>query len=497
MADGNFVPPLKVAIIGSGFGGLGMGVSLKKARIENFAIFEKADDVGGTWRENTYPGCGCDVPSHFYSFSFERDYPWQWRYAKQPEIYAYARHVAEKYGLRPHLRLGMTLQSARFDEARALWQLQFANGEQVEAETLISAVGQLHQPAYPNIPGRESFGGVAMHSAHWNHDFDLTGKTVAVIGTGASAVQFVPEIAPKVKQMHVFQRSPGWTFPKVDSQFSKVQQWLIDHIPGVRDLDRLRIFGITELLAAAYNGNAVLEKLVTAGAKLQAKRQVKDPALRAKLTPDFAIGCKRILLTSAWLPALTRANVEVVDDGISEITATGVRTADGTLREVDAILYGTGFKATQFLTPMKVTGKGGVDLHSTWTHGADAYYGMAVAGFPNFFMLYGPNTNVGSGSIIFMLERQQRYITQLLQARARNDWATLEVKAEVQKAYADEMQRRSQGTTYSSNCQSWYKTAEGRNTNNWVGSQMEFARRLKKPDLADYVYVRRPTAVAA
>ncbi|MES0874909.1 flavin-containing monooxygenase [Sinimarinibacterium thermocellulolyticum] len=491
MADGGNGTPLKVAIIGSGFGGLGMAYSLKQSGIEHFAIFEKARDLGGTWRENTYPGCGCDVPSHFYSFSFEPHYPWAWRYAKQSEIHAYQHHVAKKYDLERHIRYGMQAIEMAFDEARALWTLRFANGETVQAQTVVSAVGQLHQPAYPNIAGRERFAGKSFHSSAWDHDFDLNGKRVAVIGTGASAVQFVPEIAPKVGRLHLFQRSPGWTFPKVEKQFSRFERWLLDTFPLIHDLDRLRIFIICELLAAAYNGNRLLAYLVTSISKLQAWWQVRDPVLRKKLRPDFPIGCKRILLSNAWLPALTRPNVEVVDDAIVEIVETGVRTADGRLREVDAIIYGTGFKATQFLTPMRVRGLGGKDLHQTWAKGAEAYYGMAVSGFPNFYMLYGPNTNVGSGSIIYMLERQQRYIARLIEAREAHGWDYLDLRAEAQAAYAAEMQRRSAGTTYSGNCQSWYKTADGRNTNNWVGSMMEFSRRLKQPVLEHYRGVAR------
>jgi cation diffusion facilitator CzcD-associated flavoprotein CzcO len=496
MADGSNSAVLKVAIIGSGFGGLGMAYSLRQSGIEHFAIFEKANDLGGTWRENTYPGCGCDVPSHFYSYSFEPHYPWAWRYGKQNEILAYQHHVAKKYDLERHIRYGMEATEMAFDETRGLWTVKFANGETVEAESVVSAVGQLHQPAYPNLPGRERFAGKTFHSAHWDHDYDLSGKRVAVIGTGASAVQFVPEIAKQVGRLDLYQRSPGWTFPKVEKKFWRWERWLLDKVPLIHDLDRLRVFIICELLAAAYNGNRPLAWLVTSISRLQAWWQVRDPVLRKKLRPDFPIGCKRILLTNAWLPALVRPNVEVIDDAIAEITESGVRSADGRLREVDAIIYGTGFKATQFLTPMRVRGLGGKDLHQTWGQGAEAYYGMAVSGFPNFYMLYGPNTNVGSGSIIFMLERQQRYIARLLKAREAHGWDYLDLRAEAQAAYAAEMQQRSAGTSYSGDCQSWYKTADGRNTNNWVGSMLEFSRRLRMPVLADYRGVTRPLSVS-
>lgn len=477
---------VKVAIIGAGFGGLGMAYSLRKAGIDSIAILEKADDLGGTWRENTYPGCGCDVPSHFYSYSFEPHYPWTWRYAKQSQILEYQHHVARKYDLERHIRYRSEVTRADFDEARSLWVLQFKDGGTLEAESVVSAVGQLHQPAYPNIRGRESFRGKTFHSSHWDHDYPLEGKTVAVIGTGASAVQFVPEIAPRVKSLKLFQRSPGWTFPKVEKQFSRFERWLLDTFPIIHDLDRLRVFIICELLAAAYNGNRPLAWLVTSVSKLQARWQLRDPALRKKLRPDFPIGCKRILLTNLWLPALSRPNVEVVDDAIAEITPTGVRTADGELREVDAIIYGTGFKATQFLTPMVVKGRGGRDLHEQWARGASAYFGMAVSGFPNFFVLYGPNTNVGSGSIIFMLEQQQNYLVRLMQQRDQRGWRSVELTEAAQSTYEQEMRTRSAGTTYAGDCQSWYKTADGINTNNWVGSMMEFRRRLAAPQMSDF-----------
>ncbi|MFA5939721.1 MAG: NAD(P)/FAD-dependent oxidoreductase [Sinimarinibacterium sp.] len=476
----------RVAIIGCGFGGVGMGYYLKQAGIDDFVILEKGNDVGGTWRENTYPGAACDIASHLYSYAFEPHFPWSNRYAPQPEILAYIRHCARKYDVLRHVRFGAEVQSAVFDQARSVWTVTLASGERIEADTVVSAVGQLHRPAIPDIKGLDSFKGKTFHSATWDHGYDLTGKKVAVIGTGASAIQFVPAIAPKVAQMHVFQRSPGWVIPKFDRQFSRFERWLLDTFPILHDLDRWRIYGITEALGYAYEGHKWAERLVTGFSKLHFWLQVRDPVLRKKLTPDYRIGCKRILLTRDWLPTMTRKNVEPVTDAVTEITPTGVRTADGKLREVDTIIWGTGFAATQFLAPMKVTGRDGLDLHANWKHGAEAYLGMAVAGFPNFFMLYGPNTNLGSGSIIFMLECQQRYVVSLLKAREQQKLASVEISPEAQAAYVDEIRERSARSTYEGGCHSWYTTADGRNTNNWIGLQTEFKRRTAEPVLAHY-----------
>ncbi len=476
----------RVAIIGAGFGGLGMAYYLKQAGIDDFVLLEKAQDVGGTWRENTYPGAACDVPSHLYSFSFENHYPWSSRYAPQPEILGYMRHCADKFRLRSHIRFGAEVAQARYDESDVCWRLSLGDGSTIEADHVVSAVGQLHRPSIPAIPGLETFQGRYFHSATWDHDHDLAGQRVAAIGTGASAIQFVPAIAPKVAKLHVFQRSPGWVIPKFDRVFSGTEQWLFRRFPVLHDVDRFRIKCLTETLARAYAGNRWIEGTVSALSRLQFKMQVRDPGLRARLKPDYPIGCKRILLTRDWLPTLMRDNVEPVTDGIQEITAGGIRTEDGREREVDTIIFGTGFAATQFLTPMRVTGRDGRDLHEDWARGAAAYLGMAVSGYPNFHVLYGPNTNLGSGSIIYMLECQQRYIVSLLQAQDEQGWSTAEVTPQAEQAWINEMRERSAGTTFEGGCQSWYVTADGVNTNNWTGTMREYRMRTATPDLAAY-----------
>jgi cation diffusion facilitator CzcD-associated flavoprotein CzcO len=486
-------PATRVAIIGAGFGGLGLLHCLKQAGFGEVTVYEKAAGLGGVWRDNTYPGAACDVPSHLYSFSFAKDYPWTHRFARQPEILAYQQDVARRFDLERHLRFHHEVLAARYDEARSVWRLTFANGQNAEAEILVSAVGQLHRPALPRIPGLDQFKGEAFHSADWRHEVPLKGRCVGVIGTGASAVQFVPEIAPEVDRLKVFQRSPGWVLPmewlspSALRPYSGFEQALKRRLPLLATLDRARIFATAELLALAYNGSALGEALIRRVCLRALRVQVPDPDLRRRLTPDFPVGCKRILLTSRWLPALSRPNVEVVSTAIERVDAEGVVTADGQHHPLDVLIYGTGFAATDFLAPMTILGRGGRDLRAGWTQGAEAYLGMTVSGFPNFFMLYGPNTNVGSGSIIFMLEQQHHYITELLKARTLNRWAAIELRPEIQAAYNTEIRQRSEGTTYAGNCQSWYKTADGRNTNNWVGTMREFRRRTRLPELGHYI----------
>ncbi|HZR37595.1 MAG TPA: NAD(P)/FAD-dependent oxidoreductase [Nevskia sp.] len=491
----------RIAIIGGGFAGLSVAYYLKRAGIESFTIYEKAASAGGVWRENTYPGAACDVPSHLYSFSFEPHYPWSRRYGGQAEILQYQRHVARKFDLERHFRFGKEVAGAEYDAARGLWKVAFASGETAEAEILVAAVGQLHRPAYPDIPGMQRFAGKAFHSARWDHGCDFHGKTVAVIGSGASAVQFVPELARQAGKLYLFQRSPGWCIPKFDRAFNGFERWLLRTFPLVYDLDRRRIFWVIEFLASSMIRRGLLSRLADAVLRLLAKglmwAQVRDPELRRKLTPDFPVGCKRTLLSNDWLRALARPNVEVVTERISEITTDGVKTADGALRDADIIVYGTGFAASQFLAPMDLKGADGQSLRALWQNGAEAYLGVGVAGFPNFFMLYGPNTNLGAGSIIYMLEAQGRYIAGCAALLRSRGLKSLEVKAEAQRRYNEEVQQRNRGTTYESGCHSWYIGPDGRNTNNWVGYMTEYGRRLKEPVLEDYTLVPAGNPVAA
>ena len=478
-----------IAIIGTGFGGLGMGYYLKKAGVTSFSIFDKAQDLGGVWRDNVYPGAACDVASHLYSFAFEPHYPWSRRYGPQKEIHAYLGHVADKYDIRRHIRFGHEVLGAEFDESRGLWTIRFANGSTHEAQVLISAVGQLNLPKVPQLPGLDQFRGHRFHSANWDHGYDFSGKTVAVIGTGPSAVQFIPAIVSRVKQLHVYQRSTSWTLPKFDGSYTRLERWLLTKLPFLHTLDRWRIYWWYEFLASALqNGSkigAVSRAVLHLAARALMRKQVSSADLRAKLTPDSPVGCKRILLSNEWLPALSRSNVEVITAPLVEATATGLRAADGQVREVDALIYGTGFAATSFLAPMDFRGLDGVSLRQKWKEGAQGYLGVAVSGFPNLFMLYGPNSNLGAGSIIFMLERQQRYLTALIREMSLRSLAWVDVSPEAQQAFNSEMIERSGNLAYTGGCTNWY-LVNGRNTNNWVGYMSEYAHRLRRPLLAHF-----------
>jgi cation diffusion facilitator CzcD-associated flavoprotein CzcO len=479
----------EIAVIGAGFAGLGMGYYLKQAGIESFTIYEKAGDLGGVWRDNTYPGAACDVASHLYSYAFEPHYPWSRRYGPQAEILDYLRHVADKHGIRPHIRFGRELAHGEFLEDRGIWRLHFTDGTTQEASAVITAVGQLNRPQIPRIAGVESFRGRAFHSARWEHDYDFRGKTVAVLGTGPSAVQFVPEIAKSAKRLYVYQRSPGWCVPKFDRPYTRLERKLIGWFPFLHDLDRIRIFWWYEFLASALQNGSRIRTLSRTVLRLAAgvlmRRQVRQAELRRKLTPDTPLGCKRILLSNDWLPALDRANVELVTAAITEIKPDGVLSADGTLRPVDAIVFGTGFAATQFLAPMEFRGLGGASLQQRWKDGAQAYLGVSVNDFPNLFMLYGPNTNLGAGSIIFMLERQQRYLAKLIAKMKTQRLVAVDASAEAMRAFNAEIAQRNEALVYQGGCNNWYLT-NGRNTNNWVGYMSEYGRRLREPLLAHF-----------
>jgi cation diffusion facilitator CzcD-associated flavoprotein CzcO len=477
--------PYRVIIIGAGFGGIGMAVALKQAGIDDFVVLERANDLGGIWRDNSYPGLSCDVPSQLYSFSFR---PWRWsrRFPPREEILAYLRMLVAENGLAPHFRFGCGVAAAEFDDSNAVWNVALDDGTALQASAIVSAVGQLGRPALPDIAGREEFAGPSWHSGQWNHDVDLAGRRVAVVGTGASAVQFVPEVAKTAGHVDVYQRTAPYVLPKADRPHGEAELSLYERLPVVRKADRLRIFLYGELLTSGF---VLSPKLLAAPMQLwrrQLRSQISDPELRAKCIPDYVMGCKRVVFSNDWYPALARPNVELITDRIDRIVPHGLVTADGTTRTADAIIYGTGFKAVEFLAPMSVTGLSGLRLTEAWRGGAQAYLGIAVTGFPNFFLLYGPNTNLGGNSIIYMLEGQIGYVLGAIQALESERLGWLDVRADVQDAFNSWVQSASRTSVWESGCHSWYTTASGRNTNNWPDHTFLYRYRVRRFDLAAY-----------
>ncbi|OBI86996.1 flavin-containing monooxygenase [Mycobacterium asiaticum] len=476
----------RVLVIGAGFGGLAAAYELSRDGLAEVTVLEKAHDIGGVWRENTYPGAACDVPSNLYSYSFARKTDWGRRYAEQPDILGYIHDTADRFGLRKLVRTGVEVTSAQFDESTATWRVTTSSGDVFEADVLVPAVGQLSRPALPNIPGLDTFAGPSFHSAQWRHDVDLAGKRVAVLGTGASAIQFVPRIRQTAGHVTVFQRSAPYVVPKVDRAYTEKHHAAFAKVPGFAAAMRGAIWETTELLGLALTRVAPLARVLQALASANLKRHIKDPVLRAKLTPDYPIGCKRVLFSSDWYPALACDNVSVETDVITEVTPTGVRTADGRLHEVDVIIYGTGFKATEFLAPMTITGRDGRDLHAEWAQGARAHLGMAVPGFPNMFLIYGPNTNLGSSSIILMMEQQAGYIRQITAELARRGMGrAFEVRRDVEEAYDAAVQSRLEHGVWTT-CDSWYRTESGRVTTNWPGLVHEYQHRTRVAAIEDY-----------
>ncbi len=476
----------EVAILGAGLGGLGLAARLKAAGRDAFVVFEQADRIGGTWRDNTYPGCACDIPSHLYWFSFDLQPDWSRLFPSQPEILREIERFVERHALADRIRLGTQVTRAVWDEDRARWRVATAAGEVAEARVLVAACGQLNRPRLPEIAGRDRFAGVAFHTARWRGDVELTGKRVACIGNGASAVQIIPEIAPRVAHLTVFQRSASYVVPRGDRAYAAAERALFATDPVARRASRETMYRYYEDRHAAMRLGSAKAAEVTAIARGHLEAQVADPVLRARLWPDYPIGCKRILISDDFYPALQRPNVELVTERIARIEPAGIRTADGRLHELDVIIYATGFETTAFLGPLEVVGRGGLRLAEAWRDGPRAYLGLTVTGFPNFLMLYGPNTNLGHNSIIAMLECQYDYILQaleLLEARGAN---ALEVRAEALERFNRELQAELRGSAWAAGCGSWYKTADGRITNNWPGSVEDYRARTARLALADY-----------
>jgi cation diffusion facilitator CzcD-associated flavoprotein CzcO len=485
-AQGALVQRHKIMVIGTGFSGLCMGVKLREMGENDFVLLERADDVGGTWRDNTYPGCACDVPSHLYSFSFEPNPNWSRMYAPQPEIYAYLKGVATKYDLIKHIQFRANLISARYDDARKLWVAKADDGRVFEADILVSGMGGLSNPATPNIKGLDKFKGATFHSATWDHSYDLVGKRVAVIGSGASAIQFVPNIAPQVDHLYYFQRTPPWVVPKEDRPLSQREKTEFNAHPWRQTWERTKLYWTLELRFLAFKFKPEWMGLVAKVAKHKIAQSIKDPALRAKLTPDYTPGCKRLLISNDYYPALARTNVDVITEGIKEVTPRGVVTSDGVERPVDAIILGTGFKVQDPIPPGTIFGKGGIDLAHVWKQGPEAYLGVAVSGFPNFFMLMGPNTGLGHNSMVFMIESQAHYIVNAIKTMKDQRITALNVKPEAQAQFIDKVQGELQQTVWNSGCKSWYVDDKGRNSLLWPGFTFAYRLKTRRFNLSKY-----------
>ncbi len=477
----------QVAIVGAGFSGLAMGAKLKEAGIHDFVLFEKADEVGGTWRDNTYPGAACDVPSHLYSFSFAPNPHWSRSFSPQEEIQAYLVETADRFGLRPHIRFDHRVLEARWDDGRDLWRIETNRGT-FHARFLVSGMGGLHEPSMPDIPGLDTFEGTTFHSARWNHDHDLTGERVAVIGTGASAIQFVPQIQPKVGHLALFQRTPPWIVPRMDRNITRFERWLFRRFPFTQRLARAGIYWSRESLALGLTRDRRLLKGIQAIARAQLRGQVRDRTLRSKLTPSYTIGCKRIIIANDYYPALTQPNMEVVTSRIAEAGPTWILTEDGVKHEVDTIIYGTGFHVTDLPAAQHLYGKSGVRLADAWADGMEAYLGTTVAGFPNLFFLIGPNTGLGHNSIVYMIEAQVAYVVDLLKHVRATGRNLVEVRPDVQTSFNQELQARMRPTVWvSGGCASWYLDDRGRNTTLWPDFTWRFKKRTAKFDPESYV----------
>jgi len=466
-----------VVIIGAGFAGIGMAIRLKQAGEDNFLIIERADKVGGTWRDNSYPGCACDIPSHLYSFSFVPKADWSRRYPTQSEIEEYLDSCVERYDLRVHLSLGVGLKTARFDEAVRVWRLVTDTGPVLAARIMVLAMGALHRPAIPSFSGLAEFRGNAFHSARWDHAIDLQGKEVAIIGTGASAIQFTPRVADCASRVVLFQRTPPWVLPKHDASYGAGQVWALRHVPLLRRALRAWHYISHELRAPAFIRFPALAAGAERRARSHAKRQVDNVSLREQLTPADRIGCKRVLLSNDYFPCLNRSNVQLVTSQIASITPHGVRTTDGVEHRANVLIFATGFHATEPFGEIEVFGRGGISLADAWHDGMRARLGLAVAEFPNLFILGGPNTGLGHNSVVFMLEAQIGHVLRCLRLMRRRNTLAIEVRAEVQAAFNTKLDRWMQRTVWLTGCRSWYLDRNGRNATLWPG--FSFGYRLR------------------
>jgi cation diffusion facilitator CzcD-associated flavoprotein CzcO len=471
------MPARSVAVVGGGFGGVGAAALLRRAGYEDVTVFERAERIGGVWHHNTYPGIACDIPSHLYEFSFAPNPRWSRRYAPGAEIQAYLEDVAGRFGVRDRIRTGTEVRSARWDPQRSKWVLETSAGAH-EADVLVAACGQLATPQVPPIAGLESFAGPAFHTGRWRHDVELSGRRVAVVGTGCSAIQVVPAIQPHVQHVDVYQRSPAWTIPRMDFAYGDRTQRLFERFPALQRLDRASVFAFQELGAAALTrrGHPVRSAMRAIG-RWQIKRAIDDPELRRRVTPRDEIGCKRIMVTDDWYPALTRPNVELVTDRIEAVTPGAIRTADGVERAADVLVLATGFRSHDFVAPMEITGAGGRTLADEWAGVPRAYLGITVPAFPNMFLLYGPNTNGGAGSIVYTIEAALAHVLAALEALERSGSRAIEVRREAAEGFDRTLRAKLAGTVWHSGCTNWYVDEHGNDPNQWPWTWSTYRRR--------------------
>jgi cation diffusion facilitator CzcD-associated flavoprotein CzcO len=474
-----------VAVVGGGFAGVGAATMLRRAGYDDVTVFERSDRVGGVWNANTYPGISCDIPSHLYEFSFAPNPHWTRRYAPGAEIQAYVEDVARRHGVLERVRLGTEVTSATFDEARGRWTLETSAGSH-EADVLVAGCGQLSVPSVPPIPGLGDFQGPAFHTARWRDDVELAGRRVALIGTGCSSIQVGPEIQPEVARLDVYQRSPGWTIPKMDYAYPPRLRRLFERVPLLARIDRALTFAFFELGTAGMTRHRWLLRPFQALARARIRSQIDDPELREKVTPEDEIGCKRIMLTDDWYPTLTKPNVELVTERIERVTSAGIRTADGAERPADVIVLGTGFETHGFVAPMEITGRGGRTLTEAWAGVPKAYLGISVPGFPNMFLLYGPNTNGGSGSVIYVVEAAARHVLGALDELGRTGARTIELRQEAADAFDRELRDALPGTVWHSGCTNWYVDEDGNDPNQWPWLWSTYRRRTATVDPQAY-----------
>ncbi|CAN5694207.1 NAD(P)-binding domain-containing protein [soil metagenome] len=485
---------LSVGIIGAGPGGLALGIFLKKAGFTDFTIFDREDGVGGTWRVNTYPGLACDVKSHLYSFSFALNGGWSRLWSEQPEILAYFEKCAQRYRLAPHLRLNTEIRAARWDSTRQHWELSTSTGERHTFDVVVSAIGLFTQPVMPDLTEEEPFTGTVMHTAQWDHSLDLSGSRVAVLGTGSTASQVLPEIAKVAGTVYSVQRSPTWILPKPDRPYTEREKWMFSRVPLAKKIYRTRLWLRSESnISVIENGSDKTQEFKAIALKVL-EATVPDEELRTRLTPDHPLGCKRLVFATEYLQALNRPNVEVVSSAATALKSRSLVTADGAELDVDVVVCATGYAAADYLGQIEVQGEDGITLRERWSDGAYAYLGMAVPGVPNFFMLYGPNTNVGSNSVIFMLEAQAHYIVRALRYMRRHRKTYVAVRPTAMAEFLEKIDEWMQGTVWTTRCSNYFRTANGRVVTQWPRSARVFWQMTRRFRSADYTFDRSAEA---